>query len=259
MSDRLCTVCAAVGLAACLASPVGAQSAAPDPGPSDLSVCDDTPTVYSTAPASLTEFAERLQGTWTLRTRTIEGLTIETDSRFYFAFETVSDTEVAGRALMLDKGNLRILDPLEGCKACEADAALGALWDVRVVMDTNRERVSLTMAGDYLGSYGDFKKGVRATETATFVKNDGAYLAGHLVSPAGGQGIPDDVWDRIGLTNDTLVYVSCKGRFIDRFEKLSSDKPLIDGLSLVETWQKAKREGWLLNPPPVQRRRGSQR
>lgn len=224
-----------------------------DPGPADLSICKTKPAVYPTAEANIREFAELLNGTWLLNTRTIEGLTIETDSKFYFDLGTITDGEARGSALMLDKGNLKILDPLEGCKACEADAAMGALWQVQIKATEDRQIVLLSMAGDYLGSYGDFRKGVRATETAAFAKNNTSYLAGHLVSPAGGQGMPDDVWDRIGLTRDTLTYVSCTGGFVDRFEKLSNDKPIVDGLSLAETWRKAKKDGWLLKPPPVRR------
>lgn len=223
-----------------------------DPGPTDLSVCSVKPTVYPTENASVREFAARLHGTWLLNTRTIEGLTIDTDSRLYFDFDTVSDKEATGRALMLDKGNLSVLDPLNGCRACEADAAMGALWEVHVA-NVDDERIVLKMAGDYLGSYGDFRKGVRATEAAAFVKNGTNYLSGHLVSPAGGQGMPDDVWDRIGLSGDTLTYISCTGGFVDRFEKLSSEKPDVDGLSLADAWVKAKKDGWLLKPPPVHR------
>ena len=84
------------------------------------------------------------------------------------------------------------------------------------------------------------------------------FLAGdaaHASSPAGGQGVPDDVWERIGLTADTLTYVSCRGGYIDRFEKLANDRPLVDGVVLAEAWKRVKQDGSLLKPPHVGARR----
>jgi hypothetical protein len=241
------SACAVVAVLAGSAAPAFGQ----DPGPSDLSVCQEKRRAEATALADVSEFARRLHGTWILKTRTIQGLTIDTDSRFYFDLANRSETEASGTAMMLDKGNLGILDPLGACKACEADAALGALWQVRLLGRADRGAISLSMAGDYVGSYGDFRKGIKATESASFIKNGDSYFAGSLSSPAGGQGVPDDVWDRIGLTRDSLVYVSCRGGFIDRFEKLADERPLIGGLTLAQAWEQVKQAGWLLNPPRV--------
>lgn len=226
-----------------------------EPGPSDLSVCRREISIPPGGEISVTDFAAKLHGTWLLNTRTIQGLTIDTDSRFYFDMASSDESEARGTALMLDRGNLGVLDPLEACKACKADASLGALWTVSVTRSPDRQMVTLTMAGDYLGSYGDFVKGVHATETAVFVRNGDRYVAGRLVSPAGGQGMPDDVWDRIGLEDGRLTYVSCRGGFIDRFEKLSGGTPDVEGLALGPAWDKAKRDGWLVNPLPVKRGR----
>jgi hypothetical protein len=108
------------------------------------------------------------------------------------------------------------------------------------------------MDGQYFGSYGDFLKGITATEKAAFLKRRDDYLSGGVVSPAGGQGIPDDVWDRIGLSADTLTYVSCANGYIDRYVKRSSSEPRLDGLPLEEAWRKRVHEGSILVPVPVE-------
>lgn len=231
-----------------------AQPAATEPGPSDLSVCRaGAVTLEAADDVDLRAFARRLHGTWLLRTRTIQGLTIDTNSRFYFDLDLEGATagRATGTALMIDRGNLGVMDPLGACKACEADASLGALWTVEIEAPEQGRQVSLRMHGEYLGSYGDFRKGVTATEQTTFFRHRDAYFAGNLTSPAGGQGMPDDVWERIGLTEDTLTYVSCRGGYIDRFEKLSGERPLVGGAALADAWARVKRDGSLLNPPHV--------
>src|SRR5215210_6866004 len=59
---------------------VQATTPAADPGPSDLSICAraKTPLVPDTE-IDVRDFAARLHGTWELRTRTIQGLTIDTN------------------------------------------------------------------------------------------------------------------------------------------------------------------------------------
>jgi hypothetical protein len=217
-------------------------------GSADLSICGHDAALRPSDTIDLRQFAQRLHGTWLLRRRTIQGITIATDSKFYFDIDTIGDGQASGHALMLDRGNLSNMDPLERCKACLADATVGALWKVDIRTQADGKTVALTMDGDYLGSYGDFAKGLQATEKTVFMRQDGTYLAGNLFSPAGGQGLPDDMWDRISLTDDVLVYVSCRSRFVDRFVKLTSGKPLIDGLKLPEAWEVRKKDGSLLNP-----------
>jgi hypothetical protein len=108
------------------------------------------------------------------------------------------------------------------------------------------------MDGDYLGSYGDFRNGVQAVEQTHFHRYGSVFAAGQLKSPAGGQGLEDDTWDRITLTSDVFTYTSCKNGFIDRFVKVSSDRPKVAGLQLPAAWQAIKASGMLVNPTPLE-------
>lgn len=218
----------------------------------DLSICRhrDRPLTASGS-VDAEDFASRLTGTWELRTRTIQGLTIDTDSHFWFDLEPgTDDGRAEGVAMLVDYGNLSVLDPRSATDACPAHATVSAHWQVSVDEEAD-DHLSLVMDGEYFGSYGDFLEGVHATESATFYRHDGRYLAGRLVSPAGGQGIPDDVWDRIALVDGVLTYVSCQGRFIDRYVKVSDEPPRIDGLTLSEAWERRKARGATLEPVPV--------
>ena len=247
-------------VAAGLALPAAGAAETGSPRHADLSVCRETGVTWPAGDEiDVRDFTNRLQGTWELHYRTIQGVTIDTDSYFYFDLQARDAQAAQGTALMLDRGNLGNMDPLAKCKACLADAAVGALWKVKIAREKDRPRVTLVMDGDYLGSYGEFVKGMRHTETTTFARYGDVYLAGKLTSPSGVEGGPDDVWDRISLTDDVLTYVSCRGGFIDRFVKRSSARPRVDGLDLEQTWARRKADGSLLRPVPVARSAGRRR
>lgn len=199
------------------------------------------------------EFVSLLRGTYALTTRTINGVLINAEAKYYLDVAAINDSEATGTALLLDRGNLGTMDPNGKCEECQEAAAMGALWDVRVQRGKDGE-VTLIMDGEYVGSYGEFRKGVKAVEKMTFIRQGGRYLSGHLVSPAGGDGNPDDVWDRIELNGQEFTYVSCKNRYFDKYTKLSSDKPTVDGQSLAATWAQKKSDRSLLEPRAVPKR-----
>jgi len=219
-------------------------------GPTNLGLCGKPkPEFKEAAELDARELAGLLNGTWWLNTRTIEGLTIPTSSRFYFDLDVAHGTpgSVRGTAMMLDAGNLGILDTRTLTRECPKDATLGAFWTVAVERaKDNPRRLTLTMEGEYLGSYGDFASGMKATEAMTFLKQDDAYLSGGLATPNGGFG--EDVWDRVSLMGNVLTYLSCENGFIERYEKLSNENPRIDQLSLNQVWQHKKQTGELLDP-----------
>jgi len=237
----------AAGVAA--AGPAVEPAWAPDPSAADLSICSGGEPLIAADPVDPMDFAERLHGTWELKTRTIQGLTIDTNSKFWFDLRDPESDRALGTAMLVDYGNLSILDPQAATRACPADATVSAFWEVRVERLDDRS-LALRMDGEYFGSYGDFLEGIDATESASFYRYGDQYLAGKLVSPAGGQGAPDDVWDRISLRDGVLTYVSCTGRFIDRYVK-RSEVLEVDGRSLREVWERRKSDGTMLEPIPV--------
>ena len=245
---------AATRTAAAPTIPPAAPSAggsADEIGPTDLSVCEGPRRSLGAAEAvDAAEFAARLHGTWVLANRTIRGLTIDTNTHFFFDFSSKEKGRATGTAVLIDYGNLEVLDPLSRCAACLADATVSALWEVTVEAPTE-ESLELIMAGEYFGSYGEFQQGVRATERSSYVRRGGQYLSGRVVTPGGGYGKADDVWDRIGLANDNLIYVSCKGLYVERYVKVSAETPRLDGRQLREAWAKRKQDGSLLKPVPV--------
>jgi hypothetical protein len=218
----------------------------------NLAICSGKSPIPATDdPITVKQFAGWLNGVWVLRTRTIQGVTVETDSKYYIDLDEIGETSAKGWAMMIDHGNLRSLDYRRVCAACLADASVGALWKVTITPDAAGHSVHLKMDGDYLGSYGDFRKGIQATEQTRFHLYGGVFLAGQLKSPAGGQGLEDDTWDRVTLTSDVFTYTSCKNGFIDRFVKLSDEQPNVSGRRLPDAWRAIKDSGILLNPHPL--------
>lgn len=221
-----------------------------DVGPTDLGICHQQRRAFrETTEVDARELAKLLHGSWWLNSRTIDGLTIPTDSFFYFDLDIAqgSADKVRGTAMMLDAGNLGILDIKTLTQECPKDARLGAFWTVTIErLKDNPRRVSLAMDGEYVGSYGDFTKGMTATEAMSFLKHDDAYLSGGLITPNGGFG--EDVWDRISVMGNVLTYLSCANGFIERFEKVSDDPPRLDQMTLAQVWQRKKQTGELLDP-----------
>ena len=248
MAARMRTLATAALAAALYVAPPARAADGFHPERNDLSICSgDKILPEPDAVADVKQFAEALRGTWVLRRRSIQGVAIDTDSKYYFDLGDADEKAAKGWSMMIDLGNLTSLDPLHRCPACLADATVGALWKVSI--SSEGESVHLKMDGEYLGSYGDFRKGMTATEETRFYQYGPAFLAGHLRSPAGGQGLGDDNWDRISLVDGVFTYTSCKSGFIDRFVKISDTKPVLKGLELREAWHAIKESGALLNPP----------
>lgn len=225
----------------------------------DLSICrEERDAVAPGEEVDVAEFAKRLHGTWTLDARTIRGLPIDARATFLLDLGPPTETEddeveVKGAAVMIDYGNLGILDPLELTVACPKDATVAALWDV-TIHRTTPHRLALVMEGEYFGSYGDFRHGLYDTERSSYTRLEGKYLSGRLVTPSGIKHFPGDNWDRVDLTENSLVYVSCEGRYVERYYKISDEKPLLDGAPLREAWEHRKQAGTLLVPIKVEPR-----
>ncbi len=221
----------------------------PEVGPTDLSLCETASHVAGNTTVDARDFARALHGTWFLKGRTIDGLLIPTNSYFYFDMnvEAATGSEAQGSAMMLDAGNLDVLDPLTKTMECPKDASLGAFWKVKLRTGEQGREASLIMDGDYQGSYGEFQKGMAFTEVTSFVKRADAYLAGGLVTPAGGMG-KQDVWDRISLMGGELIYLSCKEAYIEQYVKVADDRPRVDGLALDDAWRGKKSRGEMMNP-----------
>jgi hypothetical protein len=220
-------------------------------GPTDLALCKQPRVTLpeSAGKPDVREFARRLHGTWEVNTRTIQGLTIPTNSYLYYDMdlEHATDQRATGTAMMLDHGNLGILDIKKLTTECNKDAKLGAFWTVLIETEEGGRRISLSMDGEYIGSYGEFPQGMRATESTSFIKKDDAYLAGNLTTPDGGK-TSKDLWERVSLMGDVLTYLSCKVRFIDRYVKRSSARPFVEEMTLQQVWEKMKKTGELRDP-----------
>lgn len=218
----------------------------------DLAACSaHRPPIRAVDKIDVHDLARRLHGSWILDSRTIQGLVIDTNTVFKFDFEQVDAAAGKATALLIDEGNLSVQDPLRLSSACQADATVAALWSVQLRRDP-AEKATLVMDGEYFGSYGEFLDGVRFTEQLEFVRQGTKYYSGKLVTPGGGFGVSDDLWDLVSLTENRLTYVSCKNRVVENYVKVDSGRPTVDGLSLRDAWEKRKRDGTVTVPIPVE-------
>lgn len=231
---------------------VGAQREPLQQHAADLAVCNgDRGVIAGTEKIDIRDLANRLHGSWVLDERTIQGLVIDTNTVFKFDFDHIGRSAGEATALLIDQGNLSVQDPLRRSAACQADATVAALWKVSVRLE-RADKALLVMDGEYYGSYGEFLEGIRFREQLEFVKSGENYYSGKLVTPGGGFGIADDVWDLVSLTEHRLTYISCKNRVVENYVKVDTSKPTLDGRSLLAAWEQRKRDGTVTVPIPVE-------
>jgi hypothetical protein len=194
----------------------------------DLSVCSlPRPAIKATAAADVAKFARRLNGTWELKMRTVQGITVDTNqlsANMYFDLTPMSTSQVTGAALLLERPKdtplLHVSEP--------KNLALG-FWDVAVDQKSKMSlRLAMTEGG---GSKlpGSIAHAVRGAE---FAELNSVFVALDAQSPK------SEVWDRIMISDFTMVYVSCQRGVIEHYAKTSGQKPVVDGLPVKTFWAK---------------------
>jgi hypothetical protein len=190
----------------------------------DLSACNEPAgPLPAVARADLARFARQLQGTWRLDNRTIHGISIDTSgrqARIFFDLEAVQNARAVGTALLLDQPGT----------TWNGQASKAAFWGVGIGQP-DAARVALRMKGEALGSYSYAR--IRDIDEAPFVYFKKGYVSWDRTSSA-------PAWDKIVLLEGSLTYVSCSAGVVERYMKVSGDKPAIDGLSLQSFWTELK-------------------
>jgi hypothetical protein len=204
----------------------------------DLTACKDPAAVkVPDTAADLDQFTRRLNGTWKLRSRTEQGITVSTEgrySRLYFDLDGGREG-VRGAALLLDRAS----DP----KPAAGSAVVG-FWGLEA-RRKSASRIVLSLSGEAMGSYAH----VRVPKAATheFFEQDNVFVTTY--DPAADKA----AWDRIVLMENSLTYVSCKDGVVERYVKVSGQKPVVEGASLKDYWQQLKTGGRsaTLGVPPL--------
>jgi hypothetical protein len=177
------------------------------------------------------------------------GVQTEARATWYLDITSVTPELATGTALLLDYGVLTALDAAGTCEACREEAAVGAFWNLTIQRESE-DVLSFLLDGHYYGSYGEFSldAGMAHKELALFRKNNDRYLSSHVTSPAGGAGVPEDVWNRIDLNPYDFTYVACGPKYFDQYVRVSDQRPAPDGLTLVEYWERRRSDDSLRNP-----------
>lgn len=192
----------------------------------DLSACSGAaqkPPTTVAADLTPASFGQRLNGTWELRTRTAHGITVSSSSRMarlYFDMRVASEPGLTGAALLLDRQ--RAGHPL----ALPPDS-VAAYWTV-AVGGGQKGRVSLRMVGEKVGSHAYAH--IRNIEDSRFFALKNVYVAIDAALPSA------PAWDKIVLTPQSMTYVSCELGVVERYTKVSGQKPAIEGLAVDAFW-----------------------
>jgi len=188
----------------------------------DLSACDaGERTLTADTGVAADGFAATLNGTWTLRSRTAHGLTLNDATR---AATFYADIEAQGDRLA---GSVLLLDHPAGQDVLASDDGMAAFWGVTGTVRDGRE-VVVAMDGSALGSYAHVRVG--AKNGLEFQRYRGAFVAD---SPA-------STWDRVVLMDDSLTFVSCEEGLVERYVRVDDREPTIDGASIESYWQELR-------------------
>ena len=195
----------------------------------DLSVCGASDTKFkATAPADISKFGKRLNGTWELNMRTVQGITIDTQgslARLYFDMSPAADGKVSGAALQVEQ-------PKEATMQRVSTPKLQALgfWEMAISLK-NKMSLSLGMSEGASGFYES--PAVTALKEADFAELQNTFVSINKAPKSEG-------WDRVILGDNVLLYVSCRRGIIERYVRVSSETPQVDGMPVKAYWQKLK-------------------
>lgn len=184
----------------------------------DLSACRAPSDPKPQADIDLKKFATTLNGTWTLQSRTLQGISVEGKGRIHFELDDAAAAGAVGSAVALD-----CLDA-----ECTRTRVAGA-WSVGLapVADSH---IALTTTGRSLTP--DAKTASVANEStqSKFFLQSGVYVA---IDESGDKLAHERKWDRMVITDKTLSYVSCRDGRVERYRK-SSSASLVDGTPVRE-------------------------
>lgn len=200
----------------------------------DLSACSEPqPKVTPTRSLTAARFGQRLTGTWDLKSRTVNGITVSSPSRsarLYFDIppgtpqERGAGPHATGVALFIDRARTSP-EPLG------RPDGVAAFWKVAVGA-RDAGRVSLRMTGEHVGSYRHAR--IRDIADSAFFELKNVYVALDRELPAA------KAWDKIVVTDKTMTHVSCEHGVVERYTKVSSQRPLVDGQSIEASWRDLK-------------------
>jgi hypothetical protein len=195
----------------------------------DLSACDgETELVRAQTSVDRSLFATRLNGTWGLKSWTVYGVTdpeLPRSARLYFDV-AAGKGSVEGSALFIEGSPG---GPLPA--SAESGAArTRAFWTIGIGV-VEKRFVSLVMKGDPRSSVTSANP--RLSEATRFSALDDVFVGIEAASSS-------PAWDRIVLSRGLLSYVSCKRGIVQRYTKISDERPLIEGMTLAAYWERLK-------------------
>ena len=189
----------------------------------DLSACAaGNEQLPKTAIADVGKFSRRLTGSWELTSRTIHGITTDFRTGYtslYFDVASPGSNGQSGAALLVDRVP----------EFTQHGGAVSAFWKVGV-SNVSNGLVSLQMQR--------MPGSAPAYEIApgNFFEFHNVFVR---VAHAAGSGAAETS-ERLVLMENVLTRVSCSSGVVERYAKVSNEKPYVNGKSLADSWQLLK-------------------
>ncbi|HVE83768.1 MAG TPA: hypothetical protein VND93_13000 [Myxococcales bacterium] len=185
----------------------------------DLSACKAQEAPKPSPAIDLKQFTEQLDGTWVLQSRTVQGITQPSNSRYHIEIDQLKNGGAVGSAVLLD--------------CADADCTqsrVAGMWSLD--LGATKDRIAVTTSGKVVMPAGkEVKVAMDSTTLSKFFQQEGVFVA--LDKDVGPQLGDKRGWDRVVLTERTLTYISCADGRVDRFVKVSGSA-LVDGTPVRE-------------------------
>jgi hypothetical protein len=188
---------------------------------SDLSACAVGNNDLQTGePVNLAKFSSRLTGTWELSSRTVEGVTTDFRTGYtmlYFDLPPDNGEQRRGAALLIDRAP----------EFTNRGPLVAGFWKVALTR-TSKALVSLETeraAGSRISHSYDFAPG-------SFFEYRNVFVRQAAAKPGS-----EDNGQRIVVMENVMTRISCDAGIVERYQKTSAAKPVIDGRSIADSWE----------------------
>lgn len=190
-------------------------------------------------------FANMIQGDWEMKSRISNGKEANTEGMIYINLSK-NDNGFIGEQLATESG---ILDAFVSGGGDNLPYEIASLFNLTITQSDNNT-IKFISKGEIMGSFGVFKKGVPSEQHYTFIKKGKSFILQSQIFPVSGskqQQQETEIYDKIILTNDKIIFSSSSMKLTDTYKRISVKGGKVGGLWNLKKFYELFKEKITLN------------
>ncbi len=176
----------------------------------------------------VSNFVKWVQGSWEMTSRISNGKEANTEGMLFINL-TKKDNNYIGEQVATESG---ILDAFVSGGGDNLPYEIASFFNLFISLSDNNS-IKFISKGEIMGSFGVFKNGVLSEQHYTFIRLGKSFVLQSKVFPVSGskeQQRETEVYDKIVLTEDKIIFSSTTLKLTDTYKKISSKANKIGGL-----------------------------